>query len=620
MRAFAIWAFAIGLFAVPAIAAGQTGGGDSRATITDSAAEHPRADVPAKTPKTGSAKANPDSTAVTTEAEPRALDSTLRQLRSLIEIQAKQLQEQNEQLKLQQDQLDRLEDQLKRLIAEKSAADALSFPSPVHNASNQKLASAAGPTTIPAPDGTVAPENRRATAKAVSSASGNGERVSNAPESPLQFRIGSAYITPVGFMDLTGVWRSRNAGSGIGTNFAGIPYGGASVFQTNLSELRFSMQNSRIGFRVDANVKGAHVIGYMEADFVGNNAGNVAVTSNSNTMRSRLYWVDLRKGPWEALAGQTWSLATANRSGVSPLPGDIFLSNNMDVNYQLGMVWGRIPELRLAYHFPRDKAAWAIAVDSPDQYMGGANGSAAATLPTCCSYYAGGELDNGTTALSPPNRAPDIISKFVFDPSMRFHGEVGGIARFFQLYEQTAAATYTAVGGAGFLNLDFGITRQLRLLTHNYWSDGGGRYIFGQAPDLIVRPDGTPSLLHSGSSVDGFEFAHRNMAVGAYYGLVYVDRNVEIDTTGQPIGWGYAGSPSGDNRTIQEGTFDFIQNFWKSPSYGALTLISQYSYLTRSPWSVAVGNPANAHANIVFVNLRYTLPGSAPTFGEPGKQ
>ena len=30
------------------------------------------------------------------------------------------------------------------------------------------------------------------------------------------------------------------------------------------------MQNSRLGFRVDALVKGAHVIGYMEADFLGN--------------------------------------------------------------------------------------------------------------------------------------------------------------------------------------------------------------------------------------------------------------------------------------------------------------------------------------------------------------
>src|SRR5260370_15406961 len=144
------------------------------------------------------------------------------------------------------------------------------------------------------------------------------------PESPLQLRIGTAYITPVGFMDVTSVWRSHTGGSGIGTNFAGIPYG--TVFQNNLSEFRFSMQNSRIGFRVDAMVKGAHVIGYMESDFLGNNPGNVAVSSNSNTLRSRLYWADVQKDKWEVLGGQTWSLMTPGRSGISPLPGNLFFT------------------------------------------------------------------------------------------------------------------------------------------------------------------------------------------------------------------------------------------------------------------------------------------------------
>ena len=67
-------------------------------------------------------------------------------------------------------------------------------------------------------------------------------------------------------------------------------------YQNNLTEFRLSIQNSRIGFRADADVKGAHVIGYMEADFLGNNPANVAVSSNSNTMRSRLYWVDVARG------------------------------------------------------------------------------------------------------------------------------------------------------------------------------------------------------------------------------------------------------------------------------------------------------------------------------------
>jgi len=169
-----------------------------------------------------------------------------------------------------------------------------------------------------------------------------------ADSSPLQLKIGDAYITPVGFMDFTSVFRSHAAGGGIGTNFGGIPFG--NVFQNKLSEERLSMQNSRVGFRVDALVKGAHVIGYLETDFLGNNPTNVAVSSNSNTLRSRLYWVDVSKDKFEVLAGQTWSLMTPNRSGISPLPGNVFFTNNIDVNYQAGLVWGRIPELRFVYH------------------------------------------------------------------------------------------------------------------------------------------------------------------------------------------------------------------------------------------------------------------------------
>src|SRR5262249_23550630 len=83
-------------------------------------------------------------------------------------------------------------------------------------------------------------------------------------ESPLQFRIGTATVVPVGFMDFTSVIRSTNTGNGIGTNFGSIPVSTPTTVQSHLTENRFSIQNSRIGARVDADVKGAHVIGYWE--------------------------------------------------------------------------------------------------------------------------------------------------------------------------------------------------------------------------------------------------------------------------------------------------------------------------------------------------------------------
>jgi uncharacterized coiled-coil protein SlyX len=467
-------------------------------------------------------------------------------------------------------------------------------------------------------------------------------------ESPLTFHIGSATLTPVGFMDFTGVVHSHVAGGNIGTSFGSIPYatstGGVLPYQTNLSEVRLSIQNSRIGFRTDADVKGAHVIGYMEADFLGTPAStNVAVTSNSQLLRARLYWVDVMKGGWEVLGGQTWSLLTPGRAGISPLPSDVFYTQDMDVNYQLGLFWGRIPELRVAYHHPSGKAAFAVAIDSPDQYAGGSSGGSSIVLPTGLATPYAGELDFGASSggIATPNLAPDVIAKLALDPSKRVHFEIGGVERSFKVYypgvaavAATAAtattpatpavtaipsATFSTEGGGGFANLHVEIFKGFRLMTNNFWSDGGGRYIFGQAPDLVANVNGSISPLHSSSTVSGFEFTHKNTLIFSYYGGLMISRDPVLDTTGKLVGYGYKGSSSSQNRTIQEATFGFNQAIYKHPKYGALNLIGQYSYLTRDPWYVATGQPANATMNMVFIDLRYTLPGSAPTLGKPAR-
>lgn len=431
------------------------------------------------------------------------------------------------------------------------------------------------------------------------------------PESPLQIRLGDAYITPIGFMDFTGVWRDKAAGGSIGTSFGSIPYG--NTYQTNLSEFRLSMQNSRVGFRVDAMVHGAHVLGYMEADFLGNNPANVLVSSNSNTMRSRLYWVDISKGSWELLGGQTWSLITPGRTGINPLPGNIFYTQDMDVNYQAGLVWGRIPELRLVYHSPDNKAHFAIALDNPEQYVGGSGGGQAPTFPSALSALPGTQLNNGASTTSVPNVAPDIIAKLALEPVKQLHIEVAGLARFFKIDNPNTLQHYSAEGAGVSLNLNAEIAKGFHILTNNYWSDGGGRYIFGQAPDLVVRSDGSISPIHSGSTVSGFEYYFKNLVIFGYYGGIYIGRNSALDANGKTyIGYGFPGSGSSQNRTIQEATVGFNEAFWKDPKYGALNLIFQYSYNTRNPWVVAAGAPSNASLNQVYLDLRYTLPGVAP--------
>jgi hypothetical protein len=435
-----------------------------------------------------------------------------------------------------------------------------------------------------------------------------------AAPAPLSWALGSAFITPIGFADFTSVNRSTNPGSGIGTNFGSIPFSNAT--NGNLTENRLSTQNSRIGLRVDTKVGDSIVLGYLEADFLGFLPTNGAVSSNSDSLRMRLYWLDVRRKKFEVLAGQSWSMLTPGRNGISPLPGDLFFTQNIDTNYQAGLVWGRVPQFRAVYH-PTNAWALGVSLENPEQYIGGSSGGGLVTLPSALATAYVSQLDNGNTTLSVPGLHPDIIAKLAWDGhagKRNVHAEIGGVLRTMKVYDPARLASFEATGGGGQANLNVEIFKNARLVTNNYYSDGGGRYIFGQAPDLIIRGDGTLSLVHAGSTVSGLEVQVKKSLFYSYYGGVYIARDSAIDpATGARVGYGYAGSSNGQNRSIQEITMGFTQTLWKDPKFGALSFMTQYSYVFRSPWYVAPGQPASAQTNMVFADLRYTLPGAPPT-------
>jgi hypothetical protein len=439
-----------------------------------------------------------------------------------------------------------------------------------------------------------------------------------AASSPLQLKIGETTIMPVGFMDLTASWKDKNAGGSLGSSFGSVPYNNAAT--SKLSEFRFSPQNSRLGFRVDGNWKGAHFIGYNEFDFLGTSgANNLSVTNGAFVPRIRLYWVDVRKDQFEFLAGQSWSMLTPNRKGISALPSDLFYSQVIDVNYMAGLTWTRQPGVRFLYH-PNDQVTMGLSLENPDQYMGGSGGGSSVVLPAALTGLAATQLDNQTNVQTIPNLHPDIIGKIAFDPSARAHVEVAGIFRTFKLWntttgQPTSGQYSTKSGGGGSINANFEIVKNFRLITNNYWSDGGGRYLFGQAPDVAVRADGSVSPIHAGGTVDGFEATVNKTLLYAYYGGIYVGRNVVVDANGTSlVGYGYRGSANSQNRAIQEISFGFNQTLWKDAKYGALNLMGQYEYLMRAPWYWAanVAGGKGTHDNTIYFNVRYTLPGGAP--------
>jgi hypothetical protein len=447
-------------------------------------------------------------------------------------------------------------------------------------------------------------------------------------------------------MDLTNVFRSPSIGSGIGTNFAAVPYRIPANFTGNsesgLTEDRFSAQNSRLGFRVDADVAGGHAIGYLETDFLGNAATTISVTSNSYTLRLRLYFLDYTKGKFEVLAGQDWSMLTPNRKGIDPLPGNIFFSQDMDTNYQVGLVWERTPQVRFIYHAAKT-AAFGIALENAEQYLGNGNGSA--NIPVTPSGIGGAgafntaQFENGANSngTNIPNVFPDLIVKAAFDPMVMgrdFHFEVSGLLKDFKAdtffppasgFSGGTSLTSTAEGGAVSANINFELFKNFHLIGNSYWSDGGGQKIFALAPDVVIEPQANASSpykiapLHSGSGIGGAEWQVRpKLMIYGYYGGVYIPKDIIPSATCTNGFCGYGvpalvsgsniSTTEGQNRVIQEGTIGMIPVFWRSPNYGTVQLITQYSYLSRAPWSVVPTSPKIAHASMAWVDLRYVLP------------
>lgn len=445
--------------------------------------------------------------------------------------------------------------------------------------------------------------------------------------SPLFFKIGSAEFTPGGFLDFTTFFRSTDVGSGIATSFGAIPFSNL-LPQGRLSETRLSAQYSRLSLMVNAHINDStSITGYVESDFLGFQPANAYITANSDSLRLRVYWADVRHGKWEFLAGQAWSMITPNRVGISPYTPDVFYTLDEDPNFQVGLTWLRQPQVRVVYH-PTSNWAVGVSAENPQQFV-----PASVVFP---STFFTAQFDNGSSStLAPsaatntavPNLHPDIIVKTALDAhpaGHSFHVELAGLIRSFRvLNDLTPTPTVnTITGGGGSFSFNYELIRNLHIILTSFWSDGGGRYIFGLGPDVIVRPNGTLSAVHADSGVGGFEYqATPHYMFYGYYGGAYFQRNfgsfpapAPSTCNGVPgftcVGFGFPGSLDSSNRTVQEITFGVIPTLWSNENYGRVQIITQYSYLTRSPWFIvsAPGSPDTAHTHMVYAGLRYILP------------
>jgi hypothetical protein len=583
------------------------------------------------------AKAAADKPKETAKPENAVIESELQDLRSLVQAQMQELESQRAALKAQQLKMEALEEKLHTAPSE-----------PVSTPVAETVAiSAVTPAAV------IGATPRTLSTAAAMPAQGAAEE----KPSPLYFKIGAAEFYPLGFMDMMGVYRTTNLG-GIGTSFGSIAFSNAQA--GNLSEFRFSTQNSRIGLRTHAKFGSADVTGYLEADFLGFLAPNGNDTSNSNSLRTRLYWVNYKRGKFEMLGGQSWSFLTPNRTGLGALPGELFFSQDVDTNYQLGLTWARQTSFRVIVH-PTNNWSLGVAFENPQQTL---PNTVVTPVSNGTGYNSQFDTNSSDTSVSAtvkntnvPNLHPDIILKTAFDAKPgghQVHFDVAGLFRSFKAVNLVATSgsisdanlvTSTVHGGGLAATLNLELIKNFRLITTGFYSYGGGRYIASTAgPDVIVRADGTLSAVHSGSGIGGFEYTpNPKTVIYAYYSGAYFGRNVGgIVTTPAPtsgvgtctntsfIGYGFyqptivatgtavcpaatGNNPSSSaNRYLYEPTIGIHYMLWRNPNYGDLRLMTQYSYVSRAPWYVnpAAATPAlpTAHNSMVYIDLRYDIP------------
>jgi outer membrane murein-binding lipoprotein Lpp len=328
--------------------------------------------------------------------------------------------------------------------------------------------------------------------------------------------FGGIHVSLAGsFIAMEGVWRQHNEVSSGASDppFSTLPFHNSVLYFEN--ENRYSAQQSRLAIKASGDIDPAqHLTAYWENDWLGAGVTANSRESNSYNLRMRQAWLfyDNDNYHFSVLAGQSWSMLTANKLGI--LPGTENAPLTIDAQYAVGFNWARQPSLRFVQDI--NKTFWfgvsveasqtAFASNGTPLAVGPANGT---VVPTGLSVNAAnacqaGGLLNSTTSCS-NNKFPDIIEKAALDPGWG-HYEVLGIQRWFTDDVASVAAPFLLPAAA--------VSPGFQEKTHFGWGIGGsvllpvipkfldlqgsvltgqglGRYGSSQLADVTIGPDGT---------------------------------------------------------------------------------------------------------------------------------
>jgi hypothetical protein len=431
-----------------------------------------------------------------------------------------------------------------------------------------------------------------------------------------QFRVGGVTITLGGFVELDGIYRSRNENADFISSWSGIPM--KNTPQAHESEFGMTARQSRFSMLVQGNIDAAsRLSAYGEFDFEGAAPTANSVESNSYTPRVRQLYGTYDNSNWglHVLAGQAWTLLTLGKIGITPREENVPLT--IDGGFVPGFTWARQPQLRVAKDFDDQKLWIAASLENPQTTFSTPTATTTATGDTITLTTPGGS-GFAPTVNNSDNIAPDLIAKVAYDPGWG-HYEAYGILRVMSdrvsfLGGGSNNNSLAGGGGAGMIlplipgKLDF----QGSFLA----GVGIGRYGAGQLPDATVGPNGQVVPLPEVQALVGL-VGHPIPSVDIYgYAGTEQIQAKSWNANGKSFGFGNAAfsnagcstelstaTCTADTSGLTQGT---IGAWWRfaQGNFGTAQVGASYSYTRRTIFP-GVGGAPSTDENVVMFSFRY---------------